>query len=243
MQSSPEHYDALLADIYTWMVGGPQAASAASQTLFEHCGVAGHPHGVAIDLGCGPGFQSLALAKLGYKVLAVDNCAAFLKPLEAMASHLQITPIQDDLLNFERHIQSPVQLVACLGDTLTHLSSLDEVARLLSSIQTVLDDSGTVVLTLRDYTNEPPATQRFIPVRSDDTRILTCHLQFFDSDIEVTDLLYTREPSGWTMSTSSYRKIRVPISWLVNELESRGFQIRRETLASGMICIVGSKAA
>lgn len=241
MHTTLDHYKALLADIYTWMAGGPTVALESSRALFKQCGITGHPRGVAVDLGCGPGFQSLTLAELSYEVLAVDNCPAFLESLRKAAPDSRITTVCDDLLNFRRHMSSPAQLAICLGDTLTHLSSLDEVSQLLSEAHAALADNGILILTLRDYGNEPAGTRRFIPARSDDTRILTCCLQFFESDLEVTDLLYNREPSGWAMNVSSYRKIKISIPWLVQELESRGFRARRDDLKSGMVCIVAQK--
>lgn len=241
MHTTLDHYNALLADIYAWMAGGPAVALESSRALLKQCDITGHPRGVAVDFGCGPGFQSLALAELSYEVLAVDNCPAFVESLRKTAPDLRIATVCDDILNFQCHMSSPAQLAVCLGDTLAHLSSLDEVSQLLSAAHAALAESGILILTLRDYGNEPVGTRRFIPVRSDDTRILTCCLQFFENDLEVTDLLYNRESSGWVMNVGSYRKIRISIPWLVQELDSRGFHTKRDDLKSGMVCIVAQK--
>ena len=68
-----EHYDNLLAEHYTWMFGVPFGQKVQEQSeLLEAMRVAAPAS--AIDLGCGSGFQSFALIRLGAKaVLAVDT--------------------------------------------------------------------------------------------------------------------------------------------------------------------------
>ena len=75
------------------------------------------------DLGCGPGFQSLALARMGYRVLAIDLSEQLLAELTRSAADLPIQTIHDDLLHFERHLDLSPSLIVCMGDTITHLDS------------------------------------------------------------------------------------------------------------------------
>src|SRR5262249_25621880 len=65
-----EHYEHLLADYYTRMFGDFDSKVAEQQALLEQLGIGRRRGGRAVDLGCGSGFQSLALARLGYRVLA-----------------------------------------------------------------------------------------------------------------------------------------------------------------------------
>src|SRR5215472_3420406 len=88
MSMAAEHYDRLLAAHYTWMLGGDIAAVAKDQaTLLRELGVRARGDGaLAVDLGCGPGPQSLALAELGFSpVLAVDSSRALLDELSGLA--------------------------------------------------------------------------------------------------------------------------------------------------------------
>ena len=58
------HYEQVLAEHYTWMFGSFEEKVAEQQTLFEHWGIGTQRAKSALDLGCGSGFQSVALAKL-----------------------------------------------------------------------------------------------------------------------------------------------------------------------------------
>ncbi len=170
MNTAQEHYDRHLGAIYSWMAGDADAALDRNRSFFRQLLLDSAPRGLAVDLGCGSGFQSIPLAEFGFSVLAVDSCAVLLSELRSGANNQHIQTIHDDLLNFARHISEQAQLVTCMGDTLTHLESLDAVPILISEVCCHLVEGGMLVLTFRDYVSvELRGSQRFIPVRSDDT--------------------------------------------------------------------------
>jgi hypothetical protein len=130
-----------------------------------------------------------------------------------------------------------------MGDTLTHLESLSAVQSLLLSIERALTASGKLILTFRDYVSiEPQGTQRFIPVRSDESTILTCFLEYHEKVVEVYDLLYRREGERWVLNTSSYPKLRIDKSWVCEQLQKLKLQVIQNEIINGMICIVAQKS-
>jgi SAM-dependent methyltransferase len=236
------HYDLQLAAIYSWMAGGLQKAIADNRQLLQQLGIESVTKGLAIDLGAGSGFQSIPLAKLGFSVIAIDFCAVLLSELRENSFDLAIATIEDDLLNFTQHISEPAQIIVCMGDTITHLPSLETVEALLSDITRNLSDRGKLILTFRDYvTAELKGVQRFIPVRSDDSRIFTCFLEYQEQYLEVHDLLYQKKFEQWSMQVSSYRKLRLAPHWVKNCLEAKNLTIVRDELINGMVCLVASK--
>jgi SAM-dependent methyltransferase len=178
VKTAKEHYDRQLAAVYSWMAGGPEAAIERNREFFSRIGLGGAPRGLAVDLGAGAGFQSVPLAELSFTVVAVDFSPQLLAELRGRAVGLPVRTVDDDLLHFDRHVDGPAQLVVCMGDTLTHLESRDAVESLLSRAGRVLGEGGLLILTFRDYVSgEPRGARRFIPVRGDDTKILTCFLE------------------------------------------------------------------
>jgi len=83
--------------------------------------------------------------------------------------------------------------------------------------------------------------QRFIPVRSDDTRLLTRFLAYEASGVVVHDILHERTADGWTTRVSHYRKLRLAIHHLVAQMESAGFEVRSEAGVRGMVRLVATR--
>ena len=83
--SVKQHYDELLGPVYSWILGDFETAYDANVGLFETLGLAPGPGSLAVDLGSGPGCQSIPLAELGYDVVAIDFCQALLDELQSVA--------------------------------------------------------------------------------------------------------------------------------------------------------------
>src|SRR5688500_4284120 len=67
-----QHYDTLLGNIYSWMVGDFTYKMKEQKQFFVENGIEPKSTKVAIDLGAGHGLQSIGLAQCGYRVTAVD---------------------------------------------------------------------------------------------------------------------------------------------------------------------------
>lgn len=242
MSTAKDHYDKQLASVYSWMAGTPEAAVERNRNLFRQLEIYSSQKGLAIDLGAGSGFQSIPLAELGFSVVAVDFCAALLSELSDRASNLPVRTIHDDILNFSKYIEEQAQVVVCMGDTLTHLESLDSVQCLLLNAGSALATNGKFIMTFRDYVStEPQGTQRFIPVRSDESTILTCFLEYNEEVVKVYDLLYRKEGDRWVLSASSYPKLRIDKNWICDQLQKSGLEVIQNEMIDGMICIVAKK--
>ena len=88
-----------------------------------------------------------------------------------------------------------------MGDTLTHLPTLSAVDSLLAAVAAALPRGGVFATTFRDYaTSKLEGDQRFILVRADADRILTCFLEYGDHQVIVHDLLHEKEDGRWRQS-------------------------------------------
>ncbi len=242
MNTAKEHYEQHLAAIYSWMTGNAEATIERNRGFFRQLAIDSVPRGLAVDLGAGSGFQSIPLAELGFSVVAVDFCSELLSELRDRSNNLSIRTVHDNILHFPKHIDEQAQVIVCMGDTLTHLESVDAVKSLLSDIGSALAENGILVLTFRDYVSvEPQGTQRFIPVHSDESQILTCFLEYHETVVEVYDLLYRKEGEQWSLSVSSYPKLRLDKNWLCEQLGEANLTVLDNEFANGMICIVANK--
>jgi 2-polyprenyl-3-methyl-5-hydroxy-6-metoxy-1,4-benzoquinol methylase len=237
-----EHYENLLAKYYSWMSGGADAKIEENQKLFSDHDI--HPirSGLAFDLGAGCGFQSIPLAKLGFQVVAIDLSAKLLAELEETAGKLQIEAVCDDLLNFTDYDRGRIELVVCMGDTLTHLASLKKVRALFDKVYTAVESGGRLVLSFRNLTIELMELDRFIAVKSDDHTIFTCFLEYEKDTVKVHDIIYEKKDTRWALKKSFFEKLRISPDWTRNYLQSIGFTIEFDKEKNGMATIIARKA-
>lgn len=241
MSTVEGHYSALLADVYSWMMGGFDVAVEKYATFFNELHLHPQASGIALDLGAGCGFQSIPLARLGYSVTAIDLDEMLLTELRDHAKDLSINTHRSDLLKFDELGISNVELIICMTDTLTHLQSSNDIIALFSKVYQALEKGGSLILSFRDLTAELSGVDRFIPVRSDEQRIFTCFLEYESDTVKVHDILYTNENGQWQLSKSFYRKLRLSEQWTVDHLEGAGFSLIKSTSDQGMITIIATK--
>lgn len=111
-----KHYERVLADVYSWMLGGFNRGIQKNLEFFQKHNVSPTGSGVAIDLGAGCGFQSIPLAQIGFTVTAIDISEKLLSELRENSRGSNIRVIQDDLLDFERSIHDQPELIICMTD-------------------------------------------------------------------------------------------------------------------------------
>jgi SAM-dependent methyltransferase len=241
MASVKEHYDNLLASCYAWMCGGSDLSFKKNRTFFQTHGIRPAYSAAAVDLGAGSGFQAIPLAEAGFNVTAIDVSRDLLQALNKAAGRLPIRTIQDDLLNFAEHCPAKIEILVCMGDTLTHLKSLTEVKELFHRVHGVLEKEGLLILGFRDMTSELTGLDRFIPVRSDSNRIFTCFLEYEKTHVKVHDILYEKTGDHWKMKKSFFRKLRISSQWTQKCLLMAGFKVEKYDVEDGLTTIIARK--
>jgi SAM-dependent methyltransferase len=243
MQTAATHYEKHLGPIYSWMLGDIDAAFARAAAEIADLPLPAS-QGSAVDLGAGLGLHSLPLAKRGFDVTAIDTCEILIEELQSRCGSLRIRALQGDLLDFRALVTEQPQVILCMGDTLTHLPSLGAVEALLGSIGASVASNGVFAATFRDYHGRTlERDERFILVRADEDRILTCFLEYAEHHVVVHDLLNERVNGQWRQRISSYPKLRLPVEWVCSRLLGHGFRVLRDATPSGMVRIVATKAA
>jgi 2-polyprenyl-3-methyl-5-hydroxy-6-metoxy-1,4-benzoquinol methylase len=238
MASVKEHYDQLLAPYYSWICGGCELKFEENRKFFQSQGIRPALSGVAVDLGAGSGFQSIPLSQAGFKVFAIDLSHDLLAELTSHAEGLSIVTIEDNLLNFTKHIPQNVELIVCMGDTITHLQAHDEVQILLENAARAIEDNGRLILGFRDLTTELKDLDRFIAVRSGSKNIFTCFLEYEKNHVKVHDIIHEKTGDQWVMKKSYFRKLRISPRWISDCLQKAGFKIENMDIDNEMVTII-----
>jgi hypothetical protein len=176
-------------------------------------------------------------------VIAIDSSSELLDELRSHIDSFSVQIEQADLRDLQTFVAAGgASVIACMGDTLTHLASNADVSALFQDVFHALHSGGVFVITYRDLTKELEGLDRFIPVRSDDNTIMTCFLEYESAEsVVVHDLLYTRDEAAWSLSKSSYRKLRLGVDWLVQELNAVGLAVVSEGAAGRLLRVVAAK--
>lgn len=242
MTSVRDHYDVVLAEHYSRMFGDFEAKVTEQRALLERLGVAARPDAAtAVDLGSGSGFQSVALARLGFRVLAIDFSQRLLAELRDRARDLPVEGIAGDIRDVARLVATPVDLAVCMGDTLSHLESEADLTTLFDGVAARLAVGGRLVLTFRDLSGELRDLDRVIPVHASDDVVMTCFLEYEPTTVKVHDLVWVRHPDGWRLRKGVYRKLRLSPEAVITRLERAGFAVDRHQAPAGMVALVGSR--
>jgi hypothetical protein len=234
-----DHYAEHLGPLYSWMVGGMEAAAARGSAELDTLLLSPKKGAWAVDLGAGIGMHTIPLANRGYSVLAIDTDESVLNELAAHAKNLVVRVEVADLVRFRDHMDAAPDLILCMGDTLTHLPRPECVSSLFADVASALSRDGLFVCSFRDYTKELYADDRFIQVKGSAERILTCFLEYSDAVVTVHDILHEHVANEWRMRVSSYQKLRLAPRWVCDALEQSGFDVVEGTTPSGMVHLTG----
>ncbi|MHC8410690.1 class I SAM-dependent methyltransferase [Pseudomonas sp. Hz4] len=240
MATVADHYETHLAPVYLWMAGGFDAAVSRGEAEIEAVLPNLASGTTAVDLGAGFGMHAIPLARRGCSVVAVDTSSILLDELRVHAEALPVRAVEDDLLSFQRHLDAKANLILCMGDTLTHLPELASVEKLFSLAAQSLRSGGKFIATFRDYTSPLVGQGRFVSVKSDTDRILTCFLEYEPYYVNVHDVLHERIASTWRLRVSAYRKLRLSPEWVSTALQANGFSVHVEPGLGGRVRVVAT---
>lgn len=107
----------------------------------------------ALDAGSGTGFHSLLLAQLGVQVTAVDISPKMINALLGHARRygLRISSIEGSFAEVPQIVSNGFDAVFCMGNSLAHATSRDELGSWLRAFAEVLLPDGVLILQNLNY--------------------------------------------------------------------------------------------
>ena len=116
-----------------------------------------------------------------------------------------------------------------------------EIERFIEYSCDLLSEGSKFILSFRDYSEKRVGDNRFIPVKSDANRILTCFLDYTPTHVVVTDLLHEFNGKTWEQKVSSYKKFRMSGDEVIDLLEENNMSISYREELNGLITIMAKK--
>jgi len=103
------------------------------------------PGSKVLDLMCGYGRHTLALARKGLEVTAFDNLSGYIDEIEQAATKegLRIMPVQSNVLDFTT--DQRFDLAICMGNSLNFFN-VEDATKLLANISLHLKKSGHLLI-------------------------------------------------------------------------------------------------
>ena len=221
------HYDALLAERYTWMMGGLDGCLSSASGLLDSVGLTDEGSGSVLDLGAGAGYHARVLASRGFSVTAVDTSEALLKELTDVCAGLPVKTLRADLLDETKFSElAPFVLVLCVGDTLAHLPSMKDVDKLIRMAARLLAPGGALLLQFREQPKDLSPQDSVIKMRAERDRIMQCVLHFEPDRVWVTDVAHEWNGQAWITTKSTYPKLRLSTDAIIEIATTAGLNVR-----------------
>jgi glycine/sarcosine N-methyltransferase len=110
------------------------------------------PGSRVLDLACGTGGYSLALAQRGLQTSGVDLDPSMIREAQRKASGTAGVEFRVlDMLDIGRYLQPGFSLVFCIGNSLVHLENEGRIGRVLAAAHGLLEPGGVLVVQIIHY--------------------------------------------------------------------------------------------
>jgi len=118
-----------------------------------------------LDLACGTGRHSVALALEGVEVVGIDNSEVMIRRAKEHAVSNGVSPkfILGEMAEFQSITADQYDLIICLGNSLALLDNLNILEKVLSSVYNSLNDEGVFVAQALNFEEIHRTGFRFFP--------------------------------------------------------------------------------
>ena len=111
-----------------------------------------HPQS-ALDVACGTGIYAVTMAQQNIQVTAADLSPAMLDQARNLAQQNQVTCqwLSCPMQQLTRHLHQTFDLILCLGNSLPHLLTPDDLNQTIAAFAQLLRPGGTALIHLLNY--------------------------------------------------------------------------------------------
>jgi SAM-dependent methyltransferase len=159
----------------------------------------------AVDAGCGTGFHTLLLARLGVDVTGVDVSSEMLKRAtgHARGMRLNATFVESTFQQIASHVEIMHDGVFCLGNSLAHILSKDDLLTSIRGFASVLKAHGRLFLQTLNYDRIMAQRKRIQNIKEEGDSIFVRFYDFESELIRFNVLKLDRSPDGFRHDLNS----------------------------------------
>jgi glycine/sarcosine N-methyltransferase len=185
----------------------------------------------ALDIACGSGRHTVALAKQGVDVIGLDMSRTMIEAAQkhAAANEVRATFIVADMIDFESVVEGSFDLVFVLGNSLALLKDTDSVRLLIKALYGRLNERGCLLAQILNFEEIHWTGFRNFPTKtgvlSDGTEVT------FSRMFEHTDY-----PDSSTLIMTVFR--RIEDKW-VSEISTQKVLNLNYSIVSGILNTIG----
>ena len=179
----------------------------------------------ALDAGAGTGFHSLLLGQLGAHVTAMDISSKMLERVKAHAKdlHIKIDLVESNFQDMPHRLNKKFDAVFCMGNSLPHLLTHEELVQSLKNFSDVLRPGGILFFQLLNYTRILSSKERVQSVKEAGGMTFVRFYEFHEKFV-VFNILRLKKEKGRLIPKLDSVKLRPILKpELTNVLHEAGF--------------------
>jgi SAM-dependent methyltransferase len=197
----------------------------------------GSPKGKRVlDLACGTGRHSVALALEGAEVVGIDNSKVMISRAKEHAASNDVSPefILGEMTGFQSKAAGQYDLIICLGNSLALLDNLDVLEMVLSSVHSSLNDDSVFIAQALNFEEIHRTGFRFFPQKggkmdNGEDVVFSRFYEHTDPPNSSTLVMSTqmKVEGEWTSLVSTQKVLNLNSNLLKRYLAQAGFQETR----------------
>jgi glycine/sarcosine N-methyltransferase len=161
-----------------------------------------------LDLACGTGHHSIFFAKSGYEVTGVDKSREMIRIASKNSEKvLGVKFVKADFLDVYPRIKQRFDAVICLGNSLPHLLSNENLKKTLHNIYNLLNSEGILFIQNRNYDKILKKKIRFmspnITDRNGERIVFFRVLDFLKYKIAFNLITFRQGKGKWSIQTKT----------------------------------------
>ena len=178
-----------------------------------------------LDCACGTGHHVMMLKHMGYDIRGSDLSPAMINKARVNLKEQDLDVILkiSDFKHLHKNIGEKFDAVICVGNSLPHLLTDEDLTLALTEMNSVLNENGILILEQRNYDKLLKSKKRFFPVAFRENDVFFYVLDFFPS--EITFNIVNINTSSQTLETYTTKYNALKINKLKELLDTSGFQI------------------